>query len=730
MNDGDRDLLPVAVRAWTDAPRATRRAQRSEPIQHVLVIDTETTTDEAQALNFGCFRYCHIDGDGRVVTVAEGLFYADDLPERHPDGHAVLRSYAAQQSADVDMKYTGGSVDWRLNLMPLSVFVRDWLRLAYEPRRGRAWGPATVVMFNAPFDLSRLAGNVSDARGTGKAHVFAGGFSLAPWVDADGHPAGWFPRLRVKSIDSKRALIGFSQIDPEKKISTGDFVDLRTVAFALTGNSHSLATACETFRVEHGKTATSEHGLITPEYIRYCRDDVRATTELFENTSAEYARHPIALPVSKAFSPASIAKAYLRAMGITPILERHPNVTNQALGYAMSAYYGGRAEAHIRNTPVPVVVCDFTSMYPTVDVLMNLWGLLTHEDTVTEDATDDFRALLDSVTLDGCFRPDLWPQLVGIAQIVPDGDVLPVRAAYGDTPGWNIGVNHLTSDHPLWYTLPDILASTLLTGKPPRVLRAVRFTSSRNLLHGLTEVRLRGEVPVDPATDDFFRTVVEERQRVKTAGQGHPDNCPCQECSLAPFLKVLANAGSYGIFGEMNRHEQSKPMTVTVYGAFESPWETTTSAPELPGEYCFPPIAACITGAARLMLALLERCVTDLGGTWAFCDTDSMAIVADETGSLVPCAGGPHLTDDGRPAVRALTPHQVEAIRRRFDTLNPYDPVAVRDILKREYDGYCVAISAKRYALYHLDDSGHAVPDRVIDLIGEDVDADTWPGTA
>ncbi len=36
--------------------------------------------------------------------------------------------------------------------------------------------------------------------------------------------------------------------------------------------------------------------------------------------------------------------------------------------------------------------------------------------------------------------------------------------------------------------------------------------------------------------------------------------------------------------------------------------------PEFPGEFCFPPQASLITGGARLMLVLLEHCVSDLGG--------------------------------------------------------------------------------------------------------------------
>ena len=79
------------------------------------------------------------------------------------------------------------------------------------------------------------------------------------------------------------------------------------------------------------------------------------------------------------------------------------------------------------------------------------------------------------------------------------------------------------------------------------------------------------------------------------------------------------------------------------------------------------------------MLAMLERCVTDLGGTWAFCDTDSMAIVATEDGRPDPVPGWSRAAGDGTEAVRALTYEQVESIRERFDALNPYDPDAVPD---------------------------------------------------
>ena len=62
------------------------------------------------------------------------------------------------------------------------------------------------------------------------------------------------------------------------------------------------------------------------------RRDVLATWELAVKLLAEYEAHPIDLQVTKAYSPASIGKAYLRAMGIAPVLERQPAFNRTHLG--------------------------------------------------------------------------------------------------------------------------------------------------------------------------------------------------------------------------------------------------------------------------------------------------------------------------------------------------------------------------------------------------------------
>jgi hypothetical protein len=718
---GVSPYVPIAVRAFTElVPPTTRRPSPPPPPwpDRVLVFDTETTTDATQRLTFGSYRYCRTGPAGTLVCVEEGLFHAPDLETNE---FALLREYTDTHAADVR-----GEVDRTLHLRTLDEFLERVLwRVAYQ-HPNAVVPPAVVVGFNLPFDLSRLASAAGEARGPrgarGKARggAFAGGFSFDLYGYTNEHgqrePNRFRPRVAIKTIDSKRHLIAFvppAEIDEPDVFDSkfrGHFLDLRTLAFALTDRGYSLKSACAAFGVEHGKTEAEQHGVIDTAYIDYNRRDVQATTELYDKVLAEYRRHPIDLQPSKAYSPASIGKAYLRAMGIRPRLARQPTFPREILGNAMAAYYGGRAECRIRRTPVPVVYVDFLSMYPTVNSLMGLWDHVTAERIDLQDATEETRELLATIKPDRCFDPEIWRRFVGLVQLQPDQDVLPVRAKYAHAPNptWQIGVNPLTSEAPLWYTIADVVAATLLGGKAPQVIKAVRFLPSQPA-DGMCPVSIRGTVTIDPRREDFFRAVIEQRKTLdrRTELADH------ERARLERFLKVLANSASYGIYAEMVRHEtgtqRKDPVAVYSNGAA---FQTDVTAPEEPGEYCFPPLAACITGAARLMLALLERTVTDAGGTYAFCDTDSMAIVATHQGGPVACKGGQEELD-AAPAIRALSWQQVDDIRALFEALKPYDPDAVAgSVLELESENldthghqrqlHCLAISAKRYALYTL----------------------------
>lgn len=129
-------------------------------------------------------------------------------------------------------------------------------------------------------------------------------------------------------------------------------------------------------------------------------------------------------------------------------------------------------------------------------------------------------------------------------------------------------------------------------------------------------------------------TLAQERRRT----EARTDLPQTERAWRTKGLKVLANATSYGIYAQMTRHELAAGRTeqVTVYGRDDQPHTHPTPAPEDPGEFAFPPLAAAITGGARLLLALLERLVTDAGGTYAFCD--SQMPVRGVPASFPPCA--------------------------------------------------------------------------------------------
>ncbi|HZQ17468.1 MAG TPA: hypothetical protein VFA90_02015 [Terriglobales bacterium] len=677
------------------------------------MFDTETSTDHTQRLKFGSYRFIVEDR-----CVKEALFFADDLSRSE---RRILENYVRRNQADVVEEGLS-----RLSLLNRSDLVKELFRLAYK-------GRCLLVGFNLPFDLSRIACGATNAR-----KRFAGGFSLGLWsyIDENGEQNldPYRPRIGIKHIDSKRALKGFTDRNepdeddripegstsgkPEEDyIFRGHLLDLRTLAFALTDRGYSLESACEAFDVEHGKESSPTHGAVTPQYIRYNRRDVQATSELAGKLLEEYLKHPIKLQPTKAYSPASIGKAYLRAMNIKPILERQPDFPKAILGYAQSAFYGGRTSAHIRRTAMPVVYTDFLSMYPTVNSLMGLWDFVTaREIKVVEHCHSEVRTFISQLNSEILFRKDTWKKLIGFVKILPDGDILPTRGRYTVASNdWQVAVNHLygNSNDPidaLWYSIPDVVASFVLTGKVPKIVDAFRLEANGKA-KGLQPVKLRGAIEIDPSQQDFFKVVIEERKRLAS----RTDLSERETERLDKALKVLANATSYGIYAEMHRLESDKKVQVTCHGIGERPFRPWVAHPDEPGAYCFPPLASLITGAARLMLGLLEHEVQKLNGTYAMEDTDSMAIVATEQGGILPCPGGYQRTSRGKEAVQALSWQQVQEISQRFALLNPYDGDAGRgSILKIESDNrdpksgkprqvYCFAISAKRYALFLLE---------------------------
>lgn len=181
---------------------------------------------------------------------------------------------------------------------------------------------------------------------------------------------------------------------------TRRFLDLRTLGWALFNQPFSLKTLCEQLKTEHQKTKDHEPtGKVTPEEIEYARQDGRCTVDCLNGLKREFYKHPIDLRPERAYSPASVAKSYLEAMGIATPSEKF-EVSPKKLGIAMQSYYGGRSETRVRCAEVPVVPVDFTSEYPTCCALLGLFDVLTAKSVSFIDDTENVRKLLDTISLD------------------------------------------------------------------------------------------------------------------------------------------------------------------------------------------------------------------------------------------------------------------------------------------------------------------------------------------
>jgi len=163
----------------------------------------------------------------------------------------------------------------------------------------------------------------------------------------------------------------------------------------------------------------------------------------------------------------------------------------------------------------------------------------------------------------------------------------------------NIGINYLTSNKELWYTVQDVIASKILTNKIPEIIDAVTFIPE-GIQNGLKDVEI-SDIDIS-AKDDFIRKVIEERMKVKKSDRKDKDQ-------IQLILKIIANATSYGIYIEENPEPLDKEEDVEVYSVDNFSFKTKKI--EKQGQYFNPIMATLITGSARLILAMAEHIAED-----------------------------------------------------------------------------------------------------------------------
>ncbi|MGI0062441.1 MAG: DNA polymerase, partial [Nitrosotalea sp.] len=432
----------AAVRAYTvprlkgpDIKRPKSEYKTILNFTRMMILDCETTTDLYHNLKFGYFKVIYF---GKLDY--HGLFY-DPLFVKGKE-FEILKQFSDKNG---------------IKLYTLEQFRKIFIKETFDLQ-------TLCIGFNLPFDLSRIAIKSSNSKFRRK-----GGFSLLFSKNLD------YPRLHVTHTTNTLSFFEFGGTMGKENKFRGNFLDLRTLSHTLTDKKHSLESACKYFKTKYKKQTGIEHGKVTLQYIKYCINDVNATYSLYQNAKKEFDSYELKIPITRAYTPASIGKEFLRMIGVDSFLNKNPKFPKKIIGNTMCGYIGGRVEDKIRKTVVPVDVLDFLSMYPTVCTLQNLWKFVIADHIECHKATREIADFIDKFTLEDVQNPQNWTKFQGIALIEPQDDVLPLRAKYGQKHVWNIGVSHVTSKIPLWYSLADVIASKLYTGRTPKILKAYRF---------------------------------------------------------------------------------------------------------------------------------------------------------------------------------------------------------------------------------------------------------------
>jgi len=517
---------------------------------------------------------------------------------------------------------------------------------------------AKCIGFSLPFILSRMATDVTESR------KHPNGFSFTISEKAK------IPDLIIKSINSKSQFIEFTKTFRKKRKTPyyrGCFVDCKTLGFVQTNNSYLLESALEDFDCTK---YIPIKGAISKDNIQSSINNVLVVYSLYNKLMKRYEMFCLKKMENKLFSPATIGIAYLEKIGVKPFLKQNKKFSKEMLGKIMSAYFGARVEARIVNTPTLVTILDFASMYPTLFVLFEMYSLLIAEKISSHDTTESTQKFLDEITISEINKPETWSKMLTICKIVPDDDILPVRSDYTEST-LNVGLNYLKSKDGtgLYHTLPDLIASKLLTGKTPKIIEAITFFP-QGVQSGLRDIEILPGIRLNKG-EDLFKKLIEERFAIKKQNQTKELD------QIQKILKIIANSTCYGKFIQLDTRHTILEKKVTVYGL--DTFDTSTYKLEIPAKFFHPIISIFLTAGSRLILAAAEYLLDKNKGYMMYCDTDSVFV----------------------------SPDHAKLIQDFFKPLNPYNIDDNMEMFKvQEEEGKklenvtCLALSSKRYVVY------------------------------
>ena len=672
----------VAVRAHAQPlgwkPRPARRGKAPWP-ELALVTATVPHARPGEPLRFGVCAILPATVEG-VGLVGMRLFYPEDATKEDRETlAAVARAHGLAKP------------------ISLGDFRELLFRKVYKER-------LPLIGYSLPVQIARLAADWREGE--------AGSFSFILWTrpcppgrrsreERQRRPKlrngeienGDRPRVAISPLDGQRSSVRFhgrgrpdeEDLVPEgeskrkegsKYVFPGHFVDLQRLASALSGKRiTSAAEAAARFGLKPAVAPVAQAGPLTAETVEAALDELHGLACLYQRLLASHraqidcsARTESALGDSsiaraknrqrpplkpdEIYSPASYAQGVFEAAGLTLPLVAFSDLPKSVLGKTMAAFFGGDCAASIRHVPkLPVSYLDVTSEYPVCAQLIGGFDLLrASRIEVVEENPEELRAFLAGLTVERLLtEPELWVRLGRtFVDVIPRGDVLPHRVPNGKA--WLLEISPLRFDESLPFSLADPARSVLETERVPEIVSG--FSLRPHGCQRLSPITLPSGRVLDPESDDLFLALAEERLLLGRRG----DLPAWQRKQLSGLLKLTVNAACFGLPCQVNvRETGGDSQDAEVVGPDGEVRRVKVDALEEPGRWYFPPLAAGVAAAGRLMLGVARLLVEQAGGTVAYRDTDSLCILSTPTGGLVECSGGRERLPDGTLAERALS---------------------------------------------------------------------------
>jgi hypothetical protein len=444
--------------------------------------------------------------------------------------------------------------------------------------------------------------------------------------------------------------------DPRDYIAPGRqwpglFVCLKDAVAALVGERvEDLALACRLFGLDPPPRG--------PATLETLPERIEALRALYRVVRAEAERWPGVSFAHLSSATAIVSGAYLTSRIPQPLLRdgRTMRVPFRAIGAGIeAASIGARTGTFLRRVDPPGVDVDITACYAIGSALARVQDFLTHEVAAhhlrgsrsLDELTRRVRAAVATGLLD---RPEAWRPLAFLVKVSPADDVLTVHVELFGTEATLTGPV-VEGSREFWTTGFDLASAVVEDldrggdGRVPAIAEAWTFTFGHRL-RGLRPVTFPGGWTWDPRRPSTYRSrdgrtwgnlyllLASTRASAKT----DPALSGPERVRLRGMLKVASVAGAFGMFAATTPIEGKRGTPHRVLTS-DGPVTLTTGTPERPGPWAFPPAAALVEGAGRLLLTLLLHEVRIRGGTTSQVDTDGGFIVATPQGGLLDLAG-------------------------------------------------------------------------------------------